>query len=115
MALKVFTEEIRPDYTVSYHTKGEEIYWRFFQEGNKEKRDRRLAEILSKTTGYSLKEAEGSVGGYKDWCVETLGIPSFTIEAGLDDLPHPIGEEAFEDILKKNAWAIWELSKAIES
>ena len=28
-ALKLFTEKIQPDYTVSYHTKGEEIYWYF--------------------------------------------------------------------------------------
>ncbi|MFR1983948.1 MAG: M14 family zinc carboxypeptidase [Christensenellaceae bacterium] len=30
-ALKAFTEEIRPDYTLSYHTKGGEIYWYYYQ------------------------------------------------------------------------------------
>ena len=114
LALKRFTENIRPDYTVSYHTKGEEIYWRFHQDGRREIRDKRLAETLAKVTGYPLKEAEGSVGGYKDWCVEKLLIPSFTLEAGDDKWVHPLDERALEEMVNKNGRAIWELSKAME-
>ena len=54
LALKDFTEAIRPDYTVSYHTKGEEIYWYFYQAENDCVRDKALAEIIADETGYPL-------------------------------------------------------------
>ena len=110
-ALKNFTEKIKPDYTVSYHTKGEEIYWYFYQSMRTCPRDKALASALSQSTGYPLFHAKGSAGGYKDWCIQTLKIPSFTIEAGDDRFCHPLGEEALEDILKKNENALYDLSK----
>ena len=111
LALKKFTEKIKPDYTISYHTKGEEIYWYFYQSMRTCPRDKRLAVILSKSTSYPLSYAKGSVGGYKDWCIQTLKIPSFTIEVGADTYPHPLGENALPDIIKKNENALYELSK----
>lgn len=111
-ALQVFTKKIRPDYTVSFHTKGEEIYWRFFQSKIRQKRDKELAEALSSVTGYPLKDAKGSAGGYKDWCVQSLKIPAFTMEVGKDEYTHPLGEEALEDIIKKNIDVLDVLSKA---
>lgn len=113
LALKAFTEEIASDYTVSFHTKGEEIYWRYGQTGERLQRDRRLAEVLSKATGYPLKETFGSVGGYKDWCIQSLGIPAFTVEVGKDEWAHPLGENAFEDIAEKNRFAIYCLSEQL--
>lgn len=113
LALKRFTLRIRPDYTVSYHTKGEEIYWYFYQSSRTCPRDRRLAEVLSRSTGYPLAEAKGSAGGYKDWCIQRLKIPSFTIEAGADCFAHPLSESALQDIIEKNRYAIYDLSKEI--
>lgn len=112
LALKNFTQKIKPDYTVSYHTKGEEIYWYFYQSMRTCPRDKTLAQVLSETTGYPLGDARGSAGGYKDWCIQKLGIPSFTIEAGADTLSHPIGEEGLADILSKNGMALQKLSAA---
>ena len=112
-ALKDFTEEISPDYTVSYHTKGEEIYWYFHQPRKACIRDFSLAKTLSKSTGYPLAFAENSAGGYKDWCIQSLGIPSFTIEAGKDSFLHPLNEKALEDILRKNRQALYDLSKEL--
>lgn len=112
LALKNFTQKIKPDYTVSYHTKGEEIYWYFYQSMRTCPRDKTLAQVLSEATGYPLGDARGSAGGYKDWCIQKLGIPSFTIEAGLDSFTHPIGEEGLEDILSKNRFALQKLSAA---
>ena len=109
-ALKNFTENLCPDYTVSYHTKGEEIYWYFYQSMRTCSRDKRLALRLSEETGYALAYAKGSVGGYKDWCIQALQIPSFTIEAGADCLRHPIKEENLNDILVKNRNALYALS-----
>lgn len=111
LALKEFTEKITPDYTVSYHTKGEEIYWYFYQSMRTCPRDKRLACALSLSTGYPLAYAKGSVGGYKDWCIQSLKIPSFTVEAGADCYEHPLGSEAVEDIIAKNKYALYDLSK----
>lgn len=110
-ALKNFTEKVKPDYTLSYHTKGEEIYWYFSQSSRTCPRDFTLAKVISAVTGYPLKMAKGSAGGYKDWCIEKLGIPAFTIEMGKDELIHPLREEALQDIIEKNGRAVFALSK----
>jgi g-D-glutamyl-meso-diaminopimelate peptidase len=112
-ALKRFTEEINPDLTVSYHTKGEEIYWYYHQSLSACARDKKLAAVLSAATGYPLAQAHGSAGGYKDWCIRKLGIPSFTVEAGRESFPHPLGEEAFEDIKEHNRYALCALTRAV--
>ena len=111
IALKNFTKKTNPDYTVSYHTKGEEIYWYFYQSMHTCPRDKSLASALSQSTGYPLAYAKGSAGGYKDWCIQAFNIPSFTIEAGGNGFCHPLGEEAIEDIIEKNANALYDLSK----
>ena len=85
IALKNFTLRIRPYVTLSFHTKGEEIYWQYDGMG-----DRRGAEILAEATGYRPKIIYGSAGGYKDWCIKKLQIPAYTIECGSDSLTHPI-------------------------
>lgn len=87
LALKNFTLKIRPYVTLSFHTKGEEIYYEFCGKG-----DMRGAEILSKTTGYKVKKIYGSAGGYKDWCIRKLCIPAYTLECGSDNLRHPISK-----------------------
>lgn len=114
-ALAAFTLEIRPDYTVSYHTKGEEIYWYFHQSSHTCLRDRRLAEALFVSTGYPLAYARDSVGGYKDWCIQTLGIPAFTIEAGADEFTHPLGEAELSAIARNNRFALYDLSKEVKN
>ena len=101
-ALAEFTIKRNPDYTLSWHTKGEEIYWRFHQPFFRALRDLRYAKRLSKFTGYPLKEAPFSAGGYKDWCVETLKIPALTLEVGSDERAHPLGLKDLPDILDKN-------------
>jgi g-D-glutamyl-meso-diaminopimelate peptidase len=112
-ALRDFTLQIHPDYTLSYHTKGEEVYWWFYQGEKEAMRDERLAQILAKATGYTVKKTVGSVGGYKDWCIQTLGIPSFTVEVGEDKWRHPLREEKLEDIYKRNAFSIRLLSEEV--
>ena len=112
-ALKEFTQEIFPDYTLSYHTKGEEIYWYFGQAGEQKIRDEALAKSLSKATSYPLKKTFGSVGGYKDWCIQALKIPAFTIEAGRDSWMHPLGDKALLEIKEKNKFALRNLSQAV--
>ncbi len=85
IALRDFTLRINPYATLSWHTKGGEIYWEFGGRG-----ERRGADILARATGYKPKLLYGSAGGYKDWCLMHLNIPSYTIECGIDELNHPI-------------------------
>ena len=112
LALRDFTRFIRPDYTLSYHTKGEEIYWYFHQSANVAERDKKLADALACSTGYPLAQAWGSAGGYKDWCIQKLGIPAFTVETGADSLQHPIGEEGKDDVVSHNRNALRDLAAA---
>ena len=113
-AIRAFTVQVSPDYTVSYHTKGEEIYWHYHQPLCLVARDKALAEVLSTACGYPLKRVKGSVGGYKDWCIQALKIPAFTVEVGKDEFSHPLDtDEAREDILNKNENALLALSSAV--
>ena len=72
-------------------------------------RDKTLALALARSTGYALSQAKGSVGGYKDWCIKSLKIPSFTIEAGHDEREHPL--RSLGEIENKNLYALYDLSK----
>ncbi len=101
-ALRAFTRVVQPAATVSYHTKGEEIYWQFGQSGAAERRDAALADALARETGYTVKRIGGSCGGYKDWCIRACKIPAFTIEAGREEAAQPPGEEELPDLLQKN-------------
>lgn len=85
IALRDFTLKVRPFVTLSFHTKGEEIYWQYDGKG-----DKRGAEILAAATGYAPKLIYGSAGGYKDWCIQKLRIPAYTVECGSDNLAHPV-------------------------
>ena len=102
IAIRDFTLKVMPDATISYHSKGQEIYYEFFQDEFSRKRDCALAEKVAKVTGYAIKSTPNSAGGYKDWCIEKLKIPALTIEVGNDDLTHPIGEEHLVQIYKQN-------------
>ena len=114
-AIRDFTEEIHPNYTVNFHTKGEEIYWYFGQSIDTCLRDFRVGMALSKATGYSLRLAKGSVGGYKDWCVSRLGIPAYTVELGNDRFAHPLNALAYGEIVDKCGGALYALSAVMAS
>lgn len=73
------------DLTIAYHAAGDIIYWYFGQEGTDRTRDLAYANMLKATTGYSLvspSNYKSSTSGFKDWCVQKLKIPSFTLEVG---------------------------------
>ena len=48
IALRDFTLKVKPDFTVSYHSKGEEIYYEFFQDEKAKSRDEKLAQAVAK-------------------------------------------------------------------
>ncbi len=102
-ALVNLTLAVRPHFTLSFHSKGEVIFWRFGQPRRRLARDRQISSAISEVTGYPLSNAPGSVGGFKDFCIQRLGIPSLTIEVGSDRLSHPIGVESLPEIWSKNS------------
>lgn len=114
IALKNFTLKVKPNVTLSFHSKGEEIYWEFFQNGKDKERDYFIAKAAEKSTGYALKSVKGSVGGYKDWCIEKLKIPSLTIEVGSDRLKHPIKERSIKKIVAKTGGLIESVMLALK-
>lgn len=88
---------------VTYHSKGEEIYYNFFQDEKNLMRDKLIAERFEKSTGYKIQNVENSSsGGLKDFCVSKLNIPSLTIEVGSDNLMHPIGKEFLPEIFERH-------------
>lgn len=98
-----FTLRTRPLLTISYHSKGNVIYYGFEnQSAESIARDQSIGEALSGVTGYPLIFTENSTGGYKDWCINTLKIPAYTIEVGDVNLPHPIGVESLPEIYERN-------------
>lgn len=110
------TLKTKPLLTISYHSKGNIIYYGF--EGQSQaniSRDMAIGEALSESTNYPLIFTENSTGGYKDWCIQKLTIPSYTIEVGDDSLAHPIEEENLPEIYARNKNVpIIALEKAIE-
>lgn len=109
--LRDLTLSFKPDLTLSYHSKGEEIYFEYGQTEDRLNRDLKIAKIISKRTGYKIKSTVGSCGGYKDWCILTGKIPSVTIEVGSDELVHPIGEEHLDSIVSKNLGVVKTLTE----
>lgn len=101
-ALAKFTNKIKPFLTISYHLKGEEIYFDFFQDEQRYSRDKAMAEVFAQSTGYKIKSTQKvSSGGYKDWCVLNK-ISALTIELGSDKFSHPYPQSEIENIYNKN-------------
>ncbi|MCL2061531.1 MAG: hypothetical protein FWH03_02795 [Firmicutes bacterium] len=103
-ALRDFTLLHKPAATVSYHAIGRELYWDFGQSGASRARDEKLALHLNKVLHYTIIPfTKTSAGGYKDWCIQKLNIPSFTIELVSPEHPHPFTHYALAaDDIKRN-------------
>ena len=88
---------------VAYHSAGSVIYWDYGSTGELYKKDKQLAGLLSKTTGYPLRSARAEKAdraGCSDYLMEALEIPSVTIETGRQETPLP--ESEFWQILEEN-------------
>ncbi len=114
-ALAKWTEKLRPFLTINYHLKGEEIYYDFFQDEERMKRDLLIASVFAKSSGYKIKSTQfSSSGGYKDWCVEKFMIPSLTIELGDDKFSHPYPKSEIENIFEKNKHIYEDIEEALK-
>lgn len=96
------------DATISYHAYGSGYYWDYRQRGRLRDQTRSLAWLVQSVTGYlSLEDLMGepSGGGFKDWAIECLRIPSLTVEIGTTSSPLDIRE--FPTIWERNR-GVWE-------
>lgn len=92
-----FSYRVRPDLTLSYHTKGDVIYYGFELLSESDLiRDKEIAEYISSINGYTPTKTVGSVGGYSDWASEYLGVPAFTIEIAPASVATPVPLEYVE-------------------
>ena len=78
--------------TLSYHSQGEIIYWKYLD--YEPENSRRIAEYFGEVSGYAVEETPYASGfaGYKDWFIETYNRPGYTIEIGLGMSPLPLSQ-----------------------
>ncbi|MBE6948422.1 MAG: LysM peptidoglycan-binding domain-containing protein [Ruminococcaceae bacterium] len=86
--------------TLSYHTQGEVIFWKYLDylpENSFE-----IAQQFGDVSGYLVEEtpSESGYAGYKDWFIMTYNRPSYTIEAGKGVSPLPLSQ--FNEIYNDN-------------
>ncbi|MDR0917034.1 MAG: peptidoglycan-binding protein [Oscillospiraceae bacterium] len=86
--------------TLSYHTQGEVIYWKYLD--MEPPRSREIAELFAEVSGYTaeITPPDSSYAGYKDWYIQTYDRPGYTVEVGHGTNPLPIGQ--FAEIFAKN-------------
>lgn len=99
-ALYDFTLSYSPALTLSYHTQGGVIYWKYLDFDPPGARA--LAQRFAAASGYAPEETPYASGfaGYKDWFIQDYDRPGFTIEAGLGENPLPLSQ--FDRIYAEN-------------
>lgn len=99
-AMALLTRQVNPRLTLSYHTQGEVIYWKYLDRTppGAEQIGQRFAQL----SGYQLEDTPYASGfaGYKDWFIQEYNRPGYTIEVGLGSNPLPLSQ--FPEIYQKN-------------
>ena len=87
-----FTTEKNFSLTVSLHTQGEVIYWKYLD--YLPPRSEEIAKELSRVSGYAMETTPYASGfaGYKDWYISFFNRPGYTVEIGRGTNPLPISE-----------------------
>ena len=91
-ALHGFTRSFDPALTLSLHTQGEVIYWKYLDvevPGAEQ-----IAALFADLSGYAAEETPYAAGfaGYRDWFIQDYRRPGFTLELGRGVNPLPIGD-----------------------
>ena len=99
-ALYEFTLAFSPALTISWHSQGEVIYWKYLDYAPPESEEivRRFAAV----SGYTPEDTPYAAGfaGYKDFFLQDFRRPGFTVEAGRGTNPLPPSD--FERIWRDN-------------
>lgn len=99
-AMYDFTIQKEPALTLSYHSQGKVIYWKYLDyepEGSYA-----IAQEFGRVSGYSVEVTPAASGyaGYKDWFIQQFNRPGYTIEVGIGENPLPLSQ--FEEIYRDN-------------
>ena len=99
-SLAEYTRLLDPALVLAYHSQGKEIYWQFdgiFVPGAEE-----LGRAFADASGYALADTPypSSFAGYKDWFIQEVRRPGYTVEVGLGENPLPL--EQFDEIYRDN-------------
>lgn len=90
-ALRDYTLAYDFDVTISIHSSGSIIYYEYGSRQPANELSEDLGNGVGTVAGYPLEGCHSVDGaGYKDWAIDSLGIPSLTIEIGC-------GESALEE------------------
>lgn len=82
-ALRDYTQAHTFEATVSMHASGCLVYYGFGDKQPANKDSQSLAKALCDMNGYTaMGTSSTDGGGYKDWAIDSLGIPSVTMEIG---------------------------------
>ena len=78
--------------TLSYHSQGEIIYWRYLD--HLPPNSLEIGKTFARLSGYSLEETPYVSGhaGYKDWFISQYNRPGYTIEVGAGESPLPLSQ-----------------------
>ncbi len=100
IAMAELTRRISPRLTLSYHSQGEVIYWKYLDIEVPGARE--IGEKFAQVSGYFLEDTPFASGfaGYKDWFILIFNRPGYTIEVGMGENPLPIAD--FPGIYEKN-------------
>ena len=97
---------------ISYHSKGEVIYWGFGKNKYHYSMAKKYADIL----GYPLTTSYGSAGGLKDWFDMNSDGLGLTVEVGNDKFSHPYPESELPNLIslhKRSVKTIYENGLAV--
>ena len=99
-AMAGLTERVEPGLTLSLHTQGNVIYWKFLQ--MEPPGGRELGERFAQVSGYALEQTPFASGfaGYKDWFILTRDRPGYTVEVGSGENPLPLNQ--FDEIYARS-------------
>jgi g-D-glutamyl-meso-diaminopimelate peptidase len=98
--------------TISYHSEGSVLYYNYGTRQPVNDLSAALANHVNAFTGYDLRETR-SCGGYKDWAMDALGIPSLTVETGC--YKSPLALEEVYNIFFRNQVMLPELARWLAS
>lgn len=99
-AMAAFTRNNNFKLTISYHTQGNVIYWKYldYQPENSYE----IGRMMEDASGYALEitPSESGYAGYKDWFIQEWNRPGYTVECGLGQSPVPVSQ--FDEIYAAN-------------
>lgn len=93
--------------SLSYHSKGEVVYYGFEKLSKKSlKNAKNTAKNIAKLANFKTIQSKGSAGGLSDYLSYCCNIPSFTIELGSDKFKHPIQLNFVKEVEKNQSLVI---------